>query len=81
MTAESYAAIMDQRAEIMRASVAIDYERYTTGKLAFDYERLMADTGYDIATARSVQQRTCVGNRVLGTQYLITDKRSGAWDD
>ena len=27
MTQESYAAIMDQRAEIMRASVGIDYER------------------------------------------------------
>ena len=37
MTAQSYAAIMDQRADIMRASVAIDYERYTTGKLACDY--------------------------------------------
>ena len=72
MTAESYAAIMDQRADIMRASVAIDYERYTTGKLAFDYERLMADTGYDIATVQAVQQRTCVGNTPLVELNNIT---------
>ena len=73
MTAQSYAAIMDQRADIMRASVGIDYERYTTGKLAFDYERLMADTGYDIAAARDVQQRTCVGNTPLVELYNITE--------
>lgn len=73
MTPESYAAIMDQRAEIMRASVAIDYDHYTTGKLAFDYERLMADTGYDIATAQAVQQRTCVGNTPLVELNNITE--------
>lgn len=62
MTQESYQAIMDQRAEIMRASVGIDYEKYTTGVLAFDYERLMLDTGYDVETACAVQQMTAVGN-------------------
>ena len=72
MTTESYAAIMAQRADIMRASVGIDYEDYTTGLLAFDYERLMTDTGYDIETARAVQQRTCVGNTPLVELKNIT---------
>ena len=73
MTLESYAAIMDQRAEIMRASVDIDYERYATGRLAFDYERLMADTGYDIETARNVQTATSVGNTPLVELRNITE--------
>ena len=73
MTQESYAAIMDQRAEIMRASVGIDYERYTTGRLAFDYERLMADTGYDVEATRAVQKTTSVGNTPLVELRNITE--------
>lgn len=61
----SYAAILAQRAEIMRASVGIDYAHYATGALAFDYERLLTDTGYDVDTARAVQSRTAVGNTPL----------------
>jgi hypothetical protein len=41
----TYQAVMDQRAEIMRASVGIDYAHYTTGPLSFDYERPLSDTG------------------------------------
>jgi len=73
MTQESYAAIMDQRAEIMRAPVDIDYEQYTTGRLAFDYERLMADTGYDIESAWAVQKTTSVGNTPLVELRNITE--------
>ena len=73
MTQESYAAIMNQRAEIMRASVGIDYEQYTTGRLAFDYERLMADTGYDIEAAWAVQKTTSVGNTPLVELRNITE--------
>jgi cysteine synthase len=73
MMPESYAAIMNQRAEIMRASVDIDYEKYATGLLAFDYEGLMADTGYDMETARAVQQSTCVGNTPLVELKNITE--------
>ena len=73
MTQESYAAIMDQRAEIMRASVGIDYERYKTGRLAFDYERLMADTGYDVEATRAVQKTTSVGDTPLVELRNITE--------
>ncbi|MFC1684991.1 pyridoxal-phosphate dependent enzyme, partial [Pseudomonadota bacterium] len=63
---------MAQRAEIMRQSVGIDYAQYTAGALAFDYERLLADTGYDIETARAVQQQTAVGNTPLVELRNIT---------
>jgi len=60
-----YAEIMEQRGAILRASSGIDYARYATGALAVDYERLFADTGYDVESARAVQRRTAVGNTPL----------------
>jgi cysteine synthase len=63
--ASPYEQIMARRAEILRASTGLDYGRYAIGTLAFDYERLLADTGYDIAAARLVQRRTAVGDTPL----------------
>jgi cysteine synthase len=68
----SYAAIMAQRAEIMRASVGLDYDQYATGALAFDYERLLADTGYDVVSAAAIQAETAVGNTPLVELRNIT---------
>ena len=68
----SYQAIMAQRAGIVRDSIGLDYTRYATGTLAFDYERLLADTGYDIETARGVQTRTGVGATPLIELHNIT---------
>ena len=68
----SYQAVMAQRPEIMRSSVGIDYAQYSTGALAFDYERLLADTGYDIDAVRAVQQHTAVGNTPLVELHNIT---------
>jgi cysteine synthase len=56
---------MSQRDDIMRASIGIDYARYASGVLAFDYERLMADTGYDVESAAQVQRRSAVGDTPL----------------
>ncbi len=61
----AYQAVMARQGEIMRASVGIDYERYRTGLLSFDYERLLSDTGYDLDTVRGIQMRTAVGNTPL----------------
>ena len=65
MKAESYQSIMAQRPEIMKASIGIDYSRYATGAIAFDYEKLLDDTGYNIETVREIQSRTAVGNTPL----------------
>ncbi|NOT57271.1 MAG: PLP-dependent lyase/thiolase, partial [Deltaproteobacteria bacterium] len=64
-TGHTYSAIMARRAEIMRTAIGIDYDQYARGTLAFDYEGLLAGTGYDIETTRSVQQRTGVGDTPL----------------
>jgi cysteine synthase len=68
----TYQAVMDQRADIMRASVGIDYAQYTTGPLSFDYERLLSDTGYDLDAIRAIQSRTAVGNTPLVELYNLT---------
>jgi hypothetical protein len=47
-----YQAVMTRQGEIMQRSVGIDYERYATGALAFDYEGLLEDTGYEVDEIR-----------------------------
>ena len=73
MNSDSYQAIMAQRPGIMRASVGIDYAQYTTGVLAFDYERLLADTGYDIDATHKVQRTTAVGDTPLVELHNMTE--------
>jgi cysteine synthase len=60
-----YAAIMARRAEIVRASVGLDYAQYATGALAFDYDRLLGDLGYDVDRVAAVQRRAAVGDTPL----------------
>lgn len=74
MTSElGYAEIMSQRAEIMQASLGLDYDRYATGALSFDYERLLDDTGYDLDAVSAVQSRTAVGNTPLVELENVTE--------
>ena len=73
MSADSYKAIMDQKAEIMRSSVGIDYEKYTTGPLSFDYEAMLNDTGYDLDAIRDIQGRSAVGNTPLVELKNLTE--------
>lgn len=68
----SYAEIMAQRGEIMRTSVGIDYDRYRIGRIAFDYEGLMRDTGYGLAQVSEIQRRTAVGDTPLVELRNIT---------
>jgi cysteine synthase len=72
MSASSYAAVLARRADIVKAAIGIDYQTYATGSLAFDYERLMTDAGYDIETTRDVQRRTAVGGTPLVELHNIT---------
>ena len=68
----SYTELMARREEIMRRSVGIDYGRYARGALAFDYEALLADTGYDLECARAVQRAVAVGDTPLVELHNLT---------
>jgi 2-amino-4-ketopentanoate thiolase beta subunit len=61
----SYAAVMARRGEIVSRAAGIGYSSFERGGLAFDYEAMMACTGYDHARAREVQRETKVGSTPL----------------
>ncbi len=61
----SYAEVMARRNEVVLQSIGLDYARYRTGVLAFDYERLLADAGYDLEKVSAIQARTAVGSTPL----------------
>lgn len=62
---EGYSSVMARRGEIMRRSVGIDYESFTTGKLAFDYERMMEEIGYTLDEVKKIQKESNVGDTPL----------------
>lgn len=58
----SYEAVMARRADILRRSTGIDYEAFRRGRFAFDYEAMMAETGYSLAETRVIQAAANVGS-------------------
>lgn len=56
-----YEATLARRAEVMRTSVGIDYERYRRGRLAWDYEALMDEVGYELGEVARIQDERGVG--------------------
>jgi 2-amino-4-ketopentanoate thiolase beta subunit len=61
----SYQAVMSRKNEIMKAALGIDYEDYAQSPIAFDYERMMAETGYSHEDVARIQRETKVGNTPL----------------
>ncbi|NLA80131.1 MAG: PLP-dependent lyase/thiolase [Chloroflexi bacterium] len=59
--------------EIMKASVGMDYDDYVISPIAFDYERMMHDTGYTHAEIVKIQSETKVGNTPLFELKRLTE--------
>ena len=57
-----YAEVMARKGEIMKKSVGIDYSKYESGSIAFDYERMMNETGYTLPEMQKIQSAVHVGN-------------------
>ena len=56
---DSYAGVMARRAEIMRRSVGIDYDRFELeGGIAFDYEGLASSPPPTFEDVRACSART-----------------------
>ena len=58
----SYKAVMSRRPEIMKSAVGIDYSQFESGSIAFDYERMMHETGYTLEEMQKIQYSNGVGN-------------------
>ncbi len=69
----SYAAVMARKNEIMKASMGIDYDDFIHSPIAFDYERMMAETGYSHADIARIQGETKVGNTPLYELRNLTE--------
>lgn len=60
--ANDYNSVMSRKAEIMLKSVGIDYSKFESGSIAFDYEKMMRETGYTLEEMKSIQYGVNVGN-------------------
>lgn len=58
----SYDGVMARKKEIMKQAIGIDYDEFETGGIAFDYERMMRETGYTLEEMQKIQRETGVGN-------------------
>ncbi|MBQ1229299.1 MAG: PLP-dependent lyase/thiolase [Firmicutes bacterium] len=63
--AKDYNSVMGRSAEIMKASLGLDFNDFESGSVAFDYEGLMEATGYTIEEIDKIQSRTGVGHTPL----------------
>lgn len=68
----SFSAVMARKPEIMKSSVGIDYDVFESGSIAFDYERMMKETGYTLQEIEEIQKETSVGNTPLYELRNIT---------
>lgn len=58
----SYDAVMARKNEIMKKAVGMDFSKYESGSVAFDYEGMMADTGFSIEDIISIQKQFSIGD-------------------
>ena len=72
MSEQTYESIMSRKSDIVSASVGIDYSKYETEGIGFDYEGLMRENGYAIEDVISLQRETGVGNTPLVELKNIT---------
>ena len=63
--AKDYDSVMGRSADIMKASLGLDFNDFESGSVAFDYEGLMKATGYTIEEVDKIQSRTGVGRTQL----------------
>lgn len=69
----SYEAVMARKPEIMKSSVGIDYADFESGSIAFDFERMMKETGYTLEEMIEIQREVGVGNTPILELKNITE--------
>ncbi|NPE22432.1 pyridoxal-phosphate dependent enzyme [Fusibacter sp. A1] len=79
MRDNSYQGVMSRRNEIMKKAVGIDYSTFESGAIAFDYEKMMRETGYTLEEMQAIQGSTGVGNTpILELKNLTALARKSA---
>jgi len=70
--ANDYTSVMGRKAEIMLKSVGIDYSKFESGSIAFDYEKMMRETGYTLQEMQDIQLNVNVGNTPIMEMKNLT---------
>lgn len=65
MRDNSYEAVNARRNEIMKKALGMDYDKFESGTMAFDYEAMMRSTGYDLQEIQRIQRSVGVGDTPL----------------
>jgi len=68
----SYQSLLGRRDEIMRRSVGIDYSLFRRGRLAWDYEALMAEVEQDLDEVARIQLDRGVGETPMREACNLT---------
>lgn len=69
----SYDDVMARRTQIMHQALGVDYDDYSQGPLAFDYEGLMSSVGYTLEEVSRIQAETKVGHTPLHELHRLTE--------
>lgn len=67
-----YAAVLARKNDILKQSLGIDFDQFEHGAVAFDYEAMLAATGYTLERIQAVQAGLSVGNTPLIELHNIT---------
>jgi len=61
----SYSAVFARKNEILKKATGIDFSRFETSAIAFDYEAMMKSIGYSLEEIKEIQRLQGVGNSPL----------------
>ena len=68
----NFAAVMARKNDILKDSLGIDFSRFETGRIAFDYEAMMESIGISYEEIRKIQLAQGVGNTPMLEMHNIT---------
>ena len=69
---KSYQAVTGRKAEIIEKAMGVEYKKYELGSIAFDFDRMMDDTGYSLEDIMHIQRTFNVGNTPLFELHNLT---------
>jgi cysteine synthase len=62
---KGYGAVIGRKNEIIKAAAGLDFEKFESGGIAFDYEGMLESTGYGLEDVRAIQRGVSVGDTPL----------------
>ncbi|MBT2582810.1 2-amino-4-oxopentanoate thiolase subunit OrtB [Planococcus sp. ISL-109] len=61
----NFTSIMNEKHEIMKQSLGLDYSQFEQGEIGFDYEKMMASSPYSFEEVQMIQQQQKIGDTPL----------------